>query len=76
MAGVQLILENGGCCYLPERMARHLVKSELLHLVPYSPRFQLPAYVVYARRPESPVVNQVLDMLRELSANENRGIDN
>ena len=47
--GVQLILTNGGSCYLPIRMARQLLKAGTLFEVPHSPQFRLPAYMVYPR---------------------------
>lgn len=67
--GVQLILTNGGSCYLPIRMARPLLKTGTLFEVPHSPQFRLPAYMVYPRISDSTVLEQVLDMLRSLAAN-------
>lgn len=68
--GVQLIQTNGGSCYLPMRMARPLLQSGNLFTVPGSPRFRLPAYMVYPRASDSPVLEHVLDKLRKLAAQE------
>lgn len=68
--GVQLILQNGGSCFLPIRMARPLLEEGKLFPVPGSPQFQLPVYMVFARHSESVVLEQALVMLRELAAGE------
>jgi len=65
--GVQLILANGGSCFLPERMAEPLVRAGRLFAVPDGPRFAHPAYAVYPRR-EDPVLQQALLGLRQLVA--------
>jgi LysR family transcriptional regulator, flagellar master operon regulator len=68
--GVQLILQNGGSCFLPLRMARPLLEEGKLYPLPGSPQFQLPVYMVYARHSESAVIDQALTGLRELAAGE------
>jgi len=68
--GVQLILSNGGSCFLPLRMARPYLRAGKLSLVPDSPRFQLPAYMVFARESESAVLEPALAALRTLAAAE------
>jgi DNA-binding transcriptional LysR family regulator len=68
--GVQLILSNGGSCFLPLRMARPYLRAGKLFLVPDSPRFQLPAYMVFARESESAVLEPALAALRTLAAAE------
>jgi DNA-binding transcriptional LysR family regulator len=68
--GVQLILSNGGSCFLPLRMARPYLRAGKLSLVPDSPRFQLPAYMVFARENESAVLEPALAGLRTLAAAE------
>jgi DNA-binding transcriptional LysR family regulator len=65
--GVQLLLNNGGSCFLPERMAAPLIAAERLHLVPGSPRYRLPAYMVYPRSSDNPVLTLALEGLRELA---------
>ncbi|QKT04612.1 LysR family transcriptional regulator [Ectothiorhodospiraceae bacterium 2226] len=66
--GVQLILQHGGSCFLPLRMTRHLIDSETLFPVADSPRFQLPAYMVYPRESDSAVLAQAVAGLRALAA--------
>jgi DNA-binding transcriptional LysR family regulator len=62
--GVQLIIANGGSCYLPQRMAEPWLQNGRLHRVPDSPQFTQPAYMVYPRDSDSPVLEQVLTSLR------------
>jgi LysR family transcriptional regulator, flagellar master operon regulator len=67
---VQIILCNGGSCFLPIRMARPLMEEGKLFLVPDSPRFTLPAYMVFARERDAAAVTHALNTLRELAAAE------
>ncbi|RRQ21054.1 LysR family transcriptional regulator [Thiohalobacter thiocyanaticus] len=62
--GIQLILCNGGSCFVPIRMAESFIDSERLFVVPDSPEFRLPAYMVYPRESESDVIGQALAGLR------------
>lgn len=64
--GVQLIISNGGSCFLPLRMAEPLIRAKKLFHVPDSPRFRLPTYMVFPRDSASLVQQQVLDSLRLL----------
>lgn len=66
--GIQLILANGGSCFLPARMAAPFIASGQLYRVADSPQYILPAYMVYSRDSDSPVLGQALDGLRELAA--------
>jgi DNA-binding transcriptional LysR family regulator len=66
--GLQLILANGGACFVPERMALPYLKAGRLYLAPDSPRFRLPAYVVYPLASESTVLELAVAILRELVA--------
>jgi DNA-binding transcriptional LysR family regulator len=68
--GVQLVLTNGGSCFLPARMAAPFVAAGRLHRVPGSPEYLLPAYMVFPRASDSPVLDQALAGLRELAAAE------
>ncbi len=63
--GLQLILTNGGACFVPERMAQPYLESDRLFVAPKSPRFTLPAYVVYPLESESPVLATALRVLHE-----------
>lgn len=64
--GVQLMLANGGACYLPERMAAPLVAAGRLHPVAGAPRFPHPTYLVYPRETDNPVVELALEGLRRV----------
>lgn len=65
--GVQLILANGGSCFLPIRMAEPFIEEGRLFPVPDSPQFSLPAYMAYPRESDSIVLGVALDSLRELA---------
>ncbi|MDH5546950.1 MAG: LysR family transcriptional regulator [Gammaproteobacteria bacterium] len=65
--GIQLILANGGSCYLPARLAMPYVAAGRLHLVADAPEYTQPAYVVYPRESDNPVLEQALNGLRELA---------
>jgi len=64
---VQLILTNGGSCFLPERMAAPLVGGGRLFKAIGGPEFALPAYMVFPREVDSEVLREALDGLRELA---------
>jgi DNA-binding transcriptional LysR family regulator len=64
--GLQLILANGGTCFVPERVAAPYLQAGTLYLAPRSPRFLLPAYVVYPLESESPVLEMALTTLRAI----------
>lgn len=68
--GIQLALANGGSCFLPARMAAPFIAAGRLHRVAASPEYDLPAYVVYPRSTDNPVLEQALQGLRELAAAE------
>jgi DNA-binding transcriptional LysR family regulator len=63
--GVQIIISNGGSCFVPYRMAKPLIETSQLFLMPDSPQFKLPTYMVYQLNSDSIVLEQVLDSLRE-----------
>lgn len=66
--GLQLILANGGTCFVPERVAAPYLRSGSLFQASAGPRFQLPAYAVYPLESESPVLESALDTLRAVIA--------
>ncbi len=68
--GIQLALANGGSCFLPARMAAPFIAAGHLHRVPGSPEYVHPAYMVFPRESDSPVLEQALAGLRELAAGE------
>ena len=64
--GVQLILNNGGSCFLPARMAEPFIAAGSLFHVSGSPEFIHPAYLVYPRETDNAVREQALQLLRGL----------
>jgi DNA-binding transcriptional LysR family regulator len=64
---VQLILANGGSCFLPVRMAQPLIDAGRLFQVVDGPEFAQPAYMVFPREVDSEVLRQALEGLRELA---------
>lgn len=65
--GIQLILTNGGSCFLPARMAAPFIAEGRLYHVPNSPQYIHPAYMVYPRQSDNPVIDQAVAGLRELA---------
>jgi len=65
--GIQLIMANGGCCFLPIRMAQPLIDEGRLFQVSNGPEFVLPAYMVFPREADSDVLGMALHGLRELA---------
>ena len=68
--GVQIIISNGGSCFVPVRMAEPLIRAGQLFHMPNSPQFKLPAYMVYSHNSDSIVLEQILESLRAQAANE------
>jgi DNA-binding transcriptional LysR family regulator len=68
--GIQLIMANGGSCYLPIRMAREYIKQGKLFIVEGSPEFKHPAYMVFSRKTESEVLLSALEGMRTIAAQE------
>lgn len=68
--GVQLLLENGGSCFLPARMAESFIASGRLHRVANSPEYNHPAYIVYQRDSDKPAIMQAVEGLRKLAVKE------
>ena len=66
--GIQLILANGGSCFLPVRMAAPFIEIGKLHLVVESPEYIHQAYMVYPRTSDNPVLKKAVEGLRELAA--------
>jgi len=74
--GVQLIINNGGSCFIPSRIAETLVQTKKMFLVPGSAQFRLPVYMVFSRDSDSIVLQQVLESLRSLAVLERKKIKN
>jgi DNA-binding transcriptional LysR family regulator len=64
--GVQLILSNGGSCFLPARMAESFIAAGSLFRVKGSPEYAHPAYVVYPRETDNAFIEQAIKVLREM----------
>jgi len=65
--GIQLLLANGGSCFLPARMAAPFINAGRLHHVNNTPKYVLPAYMVYPRKTDNPAMVTALRLLRELA---------
>lgn len=63
---LQLIVAQGGSCYIPARMAKPLLAAGRLHEVRSAPRYPLPAYAVYPKASDNPAIAQALAGLRAL----------
>lgn len=68
--GLQLILANGGTCFVPERVAASYLAGGCLHRIHDSPSLRLPTYVVYPTAGATAVVADALETLRALIAAE------
>jgi DNA-binding transcriptional LysR family regulator len=68
--GVQQLLTYGGSGYFPQRLVRRYLDAGQLWLVPDSPQFRLPAWMVFPRDNESTSLNWALDALRSLAREE------
>jgi len=71
--GVQLILANGGSCFLPIRMAQPLLDSGRLYMVEDGPELAHPAYMVFPRESDGDVIRQAVEGLRTLARDEQGG---
>ena len=67
---MQQILHCGGSGYFPLRMIRELIEQGQLWLVPHSPSFSLPAYMVFPVDREEDVLDSALNSLRVLGSEE------
>jgi DNA-binding transcriptional LysR family regulator len=65
---LQVILVNGGACFVPERLAKRHIDAGRLHLAPNTTRLRLPVYVVYPSESVSAVLEPALTTLRTTAA--------
>jgi DNA-binding transcriptional LysR family regulator len=63
---LQLIMCNGGSCYLPARMADAFIAGGRLYEVAGAPRYPLSAYVVYPKDSDNPALPLALEGLRAM----------
>jgi len=68
--GIQLLLANGGSCYLPARMAAQLIRAGRLFHDSNTPQYVHPAYMVYPRKSDNPVLTTALQLMREMAKSE------
>ena len=68
--GIQLLLANGGSCFLPARIASAFIDAGRLHHFAHSPEYIHPAHMVYPRKSDNPVIAQALSLLRNLAKSE------
>lgn len=71
--GVQQLLAYGGSGYFPERLVRHHIEAGELFLLPDTPQFKLPAWMVFPRDSDSATFVSALDGLRKLARKEQPG---
>lgn len=65
---LQLILANGGTCFVPDRVAAPYLRAGELFQVADGPRFRLPAYAVYPLESDSPALDTALAILHSVIA--------
>jgi len=65
--GIQLLLSNGGSCFLPQRMAARFIEKGLFYRIAGAAEYVHPAYMVYPRKSDNPVLSQAVDLLRQLA---------
>ena len=63
---LQYILQHGGCGYFRSRVVERYLASGVLERVPRAPEFSFPIYLVYSRERNTPVLQQAIDVLREV----------
>jgi DNA-binding transcriptional LysR family regulator len=72
--GINLLLNSGGSGYFPQRVVQAHIDKGLLHLVPDTPVFDYPAYVVYQEAFSTPhIISVALGTLREIADLSARG---
>jgi LysR family transcriptional regulator, flagellar master operon regulator len=71
--GLQWMAANSGSAYLPRRMLRDALEQGRLIAIPKAPSFLITAYMVYPLdRRQDPLLEQALEGLRRLGAEERR----
>ena len=63
---LQYILENGGAGYFRTRVVQSYLDSGVMQRVAKAPEFSFPTYLVYSRARDSAVLQQALELLREV----------
>ncbi len=63
---LQYILDRGGSGYFRRRVVESYLESGVLERVPAAPEFNYPTWLVYSRERDSDVLQQALQILREV----------
>ena len=65
--GLQYMLRHGGSGYFPQRLVReYIARGELIEK-PDTPRFVLPSWLVYQGNRDIPLIDPILDSLKDLA---------
>jgi DNA-binding transcriptional LysR family regulator len=64
--GLQYILEHGGSGYFRTRVVQTYLETGVMEIVPKTPEFNYPTYLVYSRDRDSATLQQAFDLLREV----------
>lgn len=64
------LLENGGSGYFRTRVVQQYINDGTLELVPQAPEFSYPIYLVYPRNKLSPLMTEVLTVLKTVALEE------
>lgn len=72
--GIQIIMANGGSCFLPIRMARSFIQQKRLFRVADAPEFPHPAFKVFPREADSDAIELGLAQLRALAIEEQQTV--
>jgi len=72
---VQLMLANGGACFLPQRMAEPLLVTGRLFRVATAPELTHPAYMLFPRRIDDDILPCALEGLRRLARSQDAADD-
>lgn len=64
------LLEHGGSGYFRSRVVQHYIEEGLLEIVPSSPEFSYPIFMIYPRNKDNSVMHQVLNLLKTASKKE------
>ena len=66
----QYLLQCGGSGYFRTRITRRALKEERIRIIPNTPEFSYPVYLVYSRNRDSAVLQQAFGLLKQVVADE------
>lgn len=64
---LQYLLASGASGYVPIRLIRDQLANQILHLVPDTPRFNYPAYVVYSNSGDEQALETAIEALKSIA---------